>query len=99
MRLCGSGFRTYDQQVQLRRQNCGTSDFAVFHAAPSSCSPPTARPGTSNHEDGLAIDFSCGDGQPMTHASPCYKWLAANAHNYGLRNLPSEPWHWSVSGT
>ncbi len=97
--LCGSGFRTYDEQVQLRRQHCGTSDFAVFQAAPSSCSPPTARPGTSNHEDGLAIDFSCADGQPMTHASPCYRWLAANAHNYGLRNLPSEPWHWSVSGT
>ena len=70
----------------------------MFQAAPSSCSPPTARPGTSNHEDGLAIDFSCADGQPMTHDSPCYQWLAGNAHNYGLRNLPSEPWHWSVSG-
>jgi hypothetical protein len=24
--------------------------------------------------------------------------LRANAANYGLYNLPSEPWHWSVSG-
>jgi len=97
--LCGSGFRTYEEQVQLRRQHCGTSDAAVFDAPPSSCSPPTARPGTSNHEDGLAIDFACADGQPMTHASPCYQWLAGNAENYGLYNLPSEPWHWSTTGT
>ena len=97
--LCGSGFRTYQEQVELRRAHCGASDAAVYEAAPSSCSPPTARPGTSNHEDGLAVDFSCADGQPMTHASPCYQWLAANAVNYGLHNLPSEPWHWSVTGT
>jgi len=97
--LCGSGFRSYAEQVELRRAHCGTSDDSVFVAPPSTCSPPTARPGTSNHEDGLAIDFSCADGQPMTHASPCYQWLAANAINYGLLNLPSEPWHWSVTGT
>jgi nitroreductase len=93
-----SGFRSYAEQVELRRQNCGTSDHAVFVAPPSTCSPPTARPGSSNHEDGLAVDFDCADGQPMTHASPCYQWLAANAINYGLHNLPSEPWHWSVTG-
>jgi D-alanyl-D-alanine carboxypeptidase len=96
--LCGGGFRTYAEQVELRRAHCGQSDHAVFQAPPSSCSPPTARPGTSNHEDGLAVDFSCADGQPMTHASPCYQWLAANAGRYHLFNLPSEPWHWSVTG-
>jgi nitroreductase len=93
-----SAFRPYAEQVALRRQNCGGSNYAIYQAPPSTCSPATARPGTSNHEDGLAIDFSCGDGQPMTHASPCYRWLAAHAHDYGLYNLPSEPWHWSVTG-
>ena len=97
--LCAkSGFRSYAEQVELRRAHCGTSDHAVYQAPPSSCSPPTARPGTSNHEGGLAIDFSCSDGQPMTHASPCFQWLAANAAAYGLHNLPSEPWHWSTTG-
>jgi hypothetical protein len=97
--LCAkSGFRTYAEQVELRRANCGASEHGIFQAPSSSCSPPTARPGTSNHEDGLAVDFSCSDGQPMTHASPCYQWLAANAAAYGLFNLPSEPWHWSVTG-
>ena len=93
-----SAFRPYAEQVELRRQNCGDSDHAIFHAPPSSCSPPTARPGTSYHETGLAVDFSCLDGQPMTRESPCFRWLAANAHRYHLHNLPSEPWHWSVTG-
>ena len=93
-----SAFRPYAEQVELRRQNCGDSEHAIFHAPPSSCSPPTARPGTSYHETGLAVDFSCLDGQPMTRESPCFHWLAANAHRYHLYNLPSEPWHWSVTG-
>ncbi|MBN2623678.1 MAG: M15 family metallopeptidase [Acidimicrobiales bacterium] len=97
--LCAkSAFRSYNEQVELRRANCGPSEFDIHQASPSSCSPPTARPGTSNHEGGQAIDFSCADGQPMTHASPCFQWLAAHAGNYGLFNLPSEPWHWSVTG-
>jgi LAS superfamily LD-carboxypeptidase LdcB len=100
LEICArSGFRPYAEQVALRRQNCGGSDYAIFQAPPSTCSPPTARPGTSNHEDGLAVDFSCGDGQPMTHASPCFRWLAAYAHIYGFYNLPSEPWHWSTTGS
>ena len=61
--------------------------------SPSACSPPTARPGQSMHEVGLAIDFSnCGSG------STCFRWLRANAGGYGFINLPSEPWHWSVNG-
>jgi hypothetical protein len=97
--LCAkSGFRTAAEQVELRRAHCGGSQYAVYQAPPSSCSPPTARPGTSNHEGGLAVDFSCADGKPMTHASPCFRWLAGHAPAHGLHNLPSEPWHWSVTG-
>ena len=25
--------------------------------------------------------------------------LAANAENFGFYNLPSEPWHWSTTGS
>jgi LAS superfamily LD-carboxypeptidase LdcB len=94
-----SAFRPATEQIALRRQNCGSSAYAIYDAPPSTCSPPTARPGTSNHEDGLAVDFSCDDGQPMTHASPCFRWLAAHGASYGMFNLPSEPWHWSVTGS
>ena len=34
----------------------------------------------------------------QSRANPAYRWLAAHAAKYGLYNLPSEPWHWSVNG-
>ena len=66
---------------------------------PSSlCNPPTARPGSSMHERGLAIDFSCNGGGAIRRGNSCWNFLAANANSYGLYNLPSEPWHWSTKG-
>ena len=59
---------------------------------------PTAPPGASMHERGLAIDFTYGGSTIGSHSSPGYKWLAAHASQYGLYNLPSEPWHWSTNG-
>ena len=95
MPLSGSGFRDPSEQIALRRQNCGGSDYAVYNASPSSCSPPTARPGSSMHERGLAVDFrNCG-----TRSTACYQWLAANASRFGFYNLPSESWHWSTTGS
>jgi hypothetical protein len=94
-RLAGGGYRSADEQVALRRQNCGTSPYAIYEAPAASCSPPTARPGSSNHERGLAVDFTC-DGQLIrSRSSACFQWMADNAGVYGLYNLPSEPWHWS----
>jgi LAS superfamily LD-carboxypeptidase LdcB len=97
--LCGGGYRDPAAQIALREQNCGTSDYAIYEAPSSSCSPPTARPGTSNHEQGLAIDFTCNGGGTLSSSSPCFSWLQSNAAAYGLYNLPSEPWHWSTDGT
>ena len=97
--LGGYGYRSVASQVALRRQNCGTSDYAVYDMAPDQCSPPTARPGSSMHEKGLAIDFTYDGSFIDTHSSPGYLWLAANAARFGFANLPSEPWHWSTTGT
>jgi hypothetical protein len=94
----GGGYRSAEEQVELRRQHCGTSYYAVYEMPSSQCSPPTARPGRSLHERGLAIDFSCGGELVDTHLDPCFRWLDANAARFGLVNLPSEPWHWSVTG-
>jgi D-alanyl-D-alanine carboxypeptidase len=97
--LCGGGYRDSGQQVQLRIQNCGTSDYAIYQMPSGSCSPPTAIPGTSLHERGLAIDFRCaGRGMP-SRSSPCFAWMAGHAAAFGFYNLPSEPWHWSVDGS
>jgi hypothetical protein len=97
--LCASsGWRSPQKQIDLRRQNCGSSNYAIYYMPASQCSPPTARPGSSMHERGLAIDFSCNGGGAIRYGNECWNWLAAHADEYGLYNLPSEPWHWSTSG-
>ena len=96
--LAGGGYRDPAGQIAVRRSNCGTSDYAIYQMPASSCSPPTARPGTSMHEQGLAIDFTHGGRIISSRSSVAFQWLIANASRYGLYNLPSEPWHWSVNG-
>jgi hypothetical protein len=76
-----SGFRTYAQQVALRRTN-GCPD--IYTSPASSCDVPTARPGESQHEKGLAVDF----GGNLALA-------ATLAGGLGLKRtvMPKEPWH------
>lgn len=92
--LSGGGYRDPAAQIALREAHCGTSQYAIYEMPASQCSPPTAKPGQSQHELGLAIDFS----NCTSRSSACYKWLAANAGSFGFYNLPSEPWHWSTTG-
>lgn len=91
--LSGGGYRDSAQQIALRQSHCGSSYYAVYQMPSSSCSPPTAIPGTSMHEQGLAIDFD-----NCSYGTSVYNWLSANAASYGLYNLPSESWHWSTTG-
>lgn len=92
--LGGSGYRDRRQQEALREANCPDPEDSPA----SECSPPTARPGQSMHEEGLAVDFTYQGGVISTRSSPAYRWLEANARRYGFHNLPSEPWHWSTNG-
>ena len=98
LNLGGTGYRDSNAQIALRKQNCGTSEYAIWTMSPDACSPPTAIPGRSKHEQGLAIDFSCNGALINSRSSPCFQWLAANASGFGFFNLPSEPWHWSNTG-
>ncbi len=97
-RLGGYGYRDINAQIQLRRQNCGTSEYAIWQMPADSCSPPTARPGYSMHEQGLAVDFQSNGSFINSRSNPAFGWLAANAGRFGFTNLPSEPWHWSNPG-
>ncbi|MCA2212050.1 M15 family metallopeptidase [Jidongwangia harbinensis] len=92
--LSGGGFRTKQRQIELRKIN-GCPD--IWTAPASSCRVPTAIPGRSLHEIGLAVDITSG-GRSLTANSPAFKWMAAYARRYGFVNLPSEPWHWSITG-
>ena len=102
----GGGYRDPSGQIRARMSNCGTSHYAIYQMPASACRPPTARPGTSQHEIGMAVDFSyqgrticypyatCA---PGTNAA--YDWLVANASGFGFHKLASEAWHWSPSGS
>lgn len=92
--LSGSGYRSSDGQIAVRRANCGGD---VYNKPASQCRPPTARPGQSMHERGLAIDFTW-NGRLISSGNAAFQWLRSNAGRFGLSNLPREPWHWSTNG-
>lgn len=94
VRISGGGFRTKERQIELRKIN-GCPD--VWTAPASSCRVPTAIPGRSLHEIGLAVDISSG-GTTINRKTRAFTWLQANAAKYGYVNLPSEAWHWSITG-
>ncbi len=87
-----AGFRTRAVQIQARKDNgCNPVDTAL----PSKCTKaPTAIPGTSMHEQGVAFDFSCdgklinpkidGSGIFAIHkeTQKCFDWLVNNSKTY-----------------
>ena len=93
----GEGYRSAEQQALLRRAHCGTDPHSVYLVPGWHCTPPTARPGHSMHQRGLAIDFTI-NGAPIDETDALYGWLTDNAARFGLRNFPAEPWHWSTNG-
>jgi hypothetical protein len=106
IQLGGGGYRDLAGQLGARKANCGSSAEAIWLWSASSCHPPTARPGTSQHQKGLAIDFQYNGSTicfPRRSSScagnPAFEWLKANAATYGFYNLPSEAWHWSTTGS
>jgi hypothetical protein len=86
-----SSFRTYQHQVDL---------YTCYINHKKGCKL-AAKPGYSNHELGLAVDF---DGLAAGSASGCsfsvsptpklWTWLRAHALTYGYRQLAAEHWHW-----
>lgn len=92
--LSGWGWRDPQTQIRLREQRCPGRVYD------RSCkgSPPTAVPGSSRHEFGVAIDFTCPSSTIPSHSGPCWNFLAQYGAQFGVKNLPSEPWHWSADG-
>ena len=84
-----SGFRTMEEQQRLWAEHqAGTRKT------------PVARPGFSNHQNGLALDIAVHD----TTTSAEYRWLAARAVTFVFRNVGAgfrrpEWWHWEWAGS
>jgi|APLak6261675434_1056106.scaffolds.fasta_scaffold01138_4 LysM repeat protein len=76
-------YRTYAAQVDVARRK---GIYGVRQ--PNGKLGLAARPGTSNHGLGRAVDVNLG-------ASPgASQWLRVNAARFGFKTIPREPWHW-----
>lgn len=90
-----SGFRTIARQQYF--WNC-------YQSKACNGGNLAARPGTSNHGRGVALDLNtdCGKqtaAKPNCGGSAVYQWLYNNGHKYGFtRTVKSEPWHWEYVG-
>lgn len=91
-----STFRSMAHQQELCSGNsgCSAGDYTSV-----------AKPGTSNHQLGVAIDFADIWDSVGGHAGSCtpkqtspadtYKWLNRNANRFGIKQYCAEAWHWS----
>ena len=100
-----SAYRSYDDQVT-------TYNHWVSQNGKAGADDVSARPGYSEHQSGLAVDFASPEGCLLQE---CYEdtsagaWLAKNAHTYGfILRFPKdlkpvtgyayEPWHFRYIG-
>ncbi len=73
-------YRSYDEQVDLVRRKGLYSQGGL-----------AAKPGTSNHGWGLAVDLDLNSKQQA--------WMRANGARFGfVEDTPREPWHWGFHG-
>ncbi|HTE21452.1 MAG TPA: M15 family metallopeptidase [Candidatus Limnocylindria bacterium] len=99
--LLVSGYRSYSLQVMVYDQN-------VRQLGQAEADKVSAKPGTSEHQTGLALDLGAASRtcelEECFGATPEGKWIAAHAHQYGftIRYLKGkqaitgynyEPWH------
>jgi hypothetical protein len=71
-----SGFRSFAEQQALWDENPSPGQVA--------------RPGRSNHQNGVAIDIDTGSFQ-----SPLYRWMKDHGPDHGfIRTVSGEHWHW-----
>lgn len=102
-----SGYRSYNRQSQLFNQY--TRQYGKKYAERIS-----AKPGTSEHQTGLAADVGNYNGacalQSCFENTPVGKWMRQNAHKYGfilrypkgqesVTGYAYEPWHFRYVGT
>ena len=95
--LVGSGYRPYADQLRLY------NDPTMVNAEGRRLA---AKPGTSFHGYGLAVDcsyFTDGQGRRrLAYSGAEYKWMAENSKQFGFINpywarqggSKPEPWHW-----
>ncbi len=104
-----SPYRSYATQQMLftNKVNKVIAAGTPKDEAEAKAAQAVARPGTSEHQTGLAIDFNTAS--TAFEKSDAFQWMKANAENYGfILRYPSdktdvtgimyEAWHWRFVG-
>ena len=104
-----SPYRSYDSQVTLYNNEVAKwkSKGMSQKKAEEKAATVVARPGTSEHHTGMAIDFNSVE--PSFESTPMYKWLDKHAQDYGfilrypkskeaITGVIHEAWHWRFVG-
>lgn len=92
-----SGYRTYDRQKELWEERAETAGGG---------SKLVQKPGTSEHQTGLAVDVNVSG---KTKRDVLYAWLKENSYKYGfilrypqgkedITGIGYEPWHFRYVG-
>jgi D-alanyl-D-alanine carboxypeptidase len=76
--IASSAYRSYDYQVEVYNRN-------VREMGREAADRESARPGYSQHQLGLVVDFGAEDGSIGDHfaQTPAGRWMAANASSFG----------------
>jgi len=98
-----SGYRSHASQAALRRHALAAYGRAYTDRY-------VAKPGTSEHQTGLAVDLRSPTGRGSTFDKTReWRWLRAHAQDYGfvlrypkgltrITGIGFEPWHWRYVG-
>lgn len=109
-----SAYRSVERQTELYADkveefiNAGKDTEAAKEVAATI----VARPGTSEHHTGLALDIVTPSGMALEESfenTPAFRWLDKNAHRYGfvlrypkdkqdITGIIYEPWHYRFVG-
>lgn len=102
------GFRTREEQEEIMQNRINkyiTEGYSKTEAK-NKAREEVAKPGTSEHELGLAVDINAGKGSTSEQV---YSWLSENAYKYGfilrypngkeaITGIEYEPWHYRYVG-
>jgi LAS superfamily LD-carboxypeptidase LdcB len=91
-----SGYRTVEEQAWL------WDGALAKYGDPEIACLWVARPGTSAHQSGRAVDCHLGDPIESEYAdamrqTPAWHWLVAHADAFGFYPYDQEPWHWEYN--
>ncbi len=94
--LIVSGYRSPERQKRLWRR------ALEKYGSPQKARKWVAPPGGSPHQTGRAVDLYLGGKNSSANVrrlrnQPAYKWLVANAAQFGFYPYRREPWHWEYN--